>query len=145
MSANVAGRSRGLLCNTACKTRHKGYVLKNAGVRWRRIMYTLTELINWLTEWLTNMTVQSFNSQQKTKRKHTWLKASAVVVILCKIFWVFTRRRFVLVRNQRFGTTSLSHLQGLQNPLLIHLETLKIGQISSPETLVPYQKKNDAG
>jgi hypothetical protein len=60
---------------------------------------------------------------------------------LCKIFWVFTRRRFVLVRNQRFGTTSLSHLQGLQNPLLIHLETLKIGQISSPETLVPYQKK----
>jgi hypothetical protein len=59
-----------------------------------------------------------------------WLKASAAVVMLYKIFWVFTRRRF-LVRNERFGTTCLSHLQGL-----VHLETLKMGQTSSPETLV---------
>jgi hypothetical protein len=33
--------------------------------------------------------------------------------MLYKIFWVFTRRRF-LVRNQRFGTTCLSHPQGLE-------------------------------
>jgi DNA mismatch repair ATPase MutL len=31
--------------------------------------------------------------------------------LLYKIVWVFTQRRF-LVRNQRFGTTCLSHLQG---------------------------------
>jgi hypothetical protein len=34
-------------------------------------------------------------------------------VMLYKVFWVFTRRRF-LVRNKRFGTTFLSHLQGLK-------------------------------
>jgi hypothetical protein len=33
--------------------------------------------------------------------------------LLCKIFWVFTRHCF-LVRNQRFGTTCLSHLQGVK-------------------------------
>ena len=40
------------------------------------------------------------------------IKASAVVVLLYKSFWVFTRRHF-LVRN-RFGTTCVSHLQGLE-------------------------------
>jgi hypothetical protein len=54
--------------------------------------------------------------------------------MLYTVFWVFTQRRF-LVRNQRFGTTCLSHLQGLEVN-----ETLKIGQTSSTETLVSYQK-----
>jgi hypothetical protein len=42
-----------------------------------------------------------------------WLKASAVVLMLRKIFWVVTRRRF-LVYDQRFGITCLSDLQGLE-------------------------------
>jgi hypothetical protein len=57
------------------------------------------------------------------------LKASTVVVMLYKVFWVFTQHHF-LVRNQRFGTTCLSHLQGLEVN-----ETLKMGQTSTPETL----------
>jgi hypothetical protein len=63
-------------------------------------------------------------------------------------------------RNQRFRTTCLSHLQGLEEnqeptfqdylsvpssgswgePGKAHLETLMIGQTTSPETLVSYQK-----
>jgi hypothetical protein len=53
---------------------------------------------------------------------------------LHKIFWVFTRRRF-LVYDRRFGTTCLSHLQ------VLFLKTLKMGQTSSLETAVIYQKK----
>ena len=34
--------------------------------------------------------------------------------ILSKCFWVFARRRYFMVRNERFGTTCLSHLQGLE-------------------------------
>jgi hypothetical protein len=46
--------------------------------------------------------------------------------MLLKIFWVVTRRGF-LVYDQRFGITCLSHLQGLRN--------LKLGQTSDPESL----------
>jgi hypothetical protein len=41
------------------------------------------------------------------------LKASAVVVMLLKSFWVVAWCQF-LVYNQRFGNTRLSHLQGLR-------------------------------
>jgi hypothetical protein len=54
-----------------------------------------------------------------------------------KVLWGFTQRRF-LVRNQRFGTTCLSHIQG--RSFLVQLETLKMDQTSNPETLVSYQK-----
>jgi hypothetical protein len=54
-----------------------------------------------------------------------YLKASAVVVMLLKIFWVITRRHF-LVHDQRFEITCLS--------------PLKMGQTSDPETLVIHQK-----
>jgi hypothetical protein len=62
-----------------------------------------------------------------------WLKASAVIVMLSKMFWVFTRH--FLVRNQRFGTNCLYHILGLEMN-----KTLKMGQTSSPETLISYQK-----
>jgi hypothetical protein len=54
-----------------------------------------------------------------------------------KVFWVFFSRRRFLVSEQRFGTICLSHLQGL--------ETLKMGQTNSPETLVSYQKTTPGG
>jgi hypothetical protein len=34
--------------------------------------------------------------------------------VLSKCFCVFARRRYFRVRNERFGTTCLSHLQGLK-------------------------------
>lgn len=48
------------------------------------------------------------------------------------------RDRFIifLERNQRFGTTYLSHLQGL----LDYLDTLEKRQTNSPETLISCQK-----
>ena len=55
------------------------------------------------------------------------LKASAAVVLFYKSFWVFTRRHF-LVRNQRFETTCVSHVQGLEI-ILDYLETLNISQL----------------
>jgi hypothetical protein len=62
--------------------------------------------------------------------------------MLYKMFWGFTWRWF-FVRNQRVGTTCMSHLQGLEvNDTLKmgqtrspEMLTLKIGQTSSPETL----------
>jgi hypothetical protein len=41
-----------------------------------------------------------------------WLYLSPLFLLL-KIFWVITRRHF-LVHDQRFGITCLSHLQGLR-------------------------------
>jgi hypothetical protein len=57
-----------------------------------------------------------------------WLKASAMVVMLHKIFWAVTRRRF-LVYDQRFRITCLSQ----------DLKTLKMGQTSDPVTMVIHQ------
>jgi hypothetical protein len=54
------------------------------------------------------------------------------VVMLYKKFYAFTRRHF-LVRNQRFGTTCVFHLQGLE-------VSVKMGHTSSPETLVSDHK-----
>jgi hypothetical protein len=56
-----------------------------------------------------------------------------MVVMLLKIFWVITRRHF-LVYDQRFGITCLSHLPGLKK------QALKRGQTSDPETLFIHQK-----
>ena len=66
-------------------------------------------------------------------------KASAAVIFY-KGFWVFTRRNY-LVRYRRFGTTCMSHLQGLVviHNLLDYHETLKIRHTNSPETLVSDQ------
>jgi hypothetical protein len=60
------------------------------------------------------------------------MTASAEVVLLYTSFWVFARRQF-LVRNQRFGTTFVSHIQSL--------EILKIGHTNSPD----FRPENDAG
>jgi hypothetical protein len=56
--------------------------------------------------------------------------SSVKLLMLLKIFWVVTRRHF-LVCDQRFGITFLSLLQGL---------SLKMGQTSDPETLIIHQK-----
>ena len=58
------------------------------------------------------------------------------------MLWVFVLRYFLVKKNQRFGTTRLSHLQGLeviQENFIDYLEALRMGQTSSPETLVYYQ------
>jgi hypothetical protein len=63
--------------------------------------------------------------------------------MLSKGFWFFARLRYFVVRNQRFATTCLSHLQGLwliQKKGLDELDTLRMGQKSSPETSVSYRK-----
>ena len=54
------------------------------------------------------------------------------VVMLYKRSYAFTRRHF-LVRNQRFRTTCVFYLQGLE-------VSVKMGLTSSPETLVSDQK-----
>ena len=64
------------------------------------------------------------------------LKAFAAVCVLYKSFWVFTRSRR-LVMDQRFGTTYVSHHQGLSVTLMV----VMMGHISSLETLVHDQRK----
>lgn len=58
-----------------------------------------------------------------------------------KALGISARRRYFMVRDQRFGTTCLSHLQRLEviqkrNLLLDYLQTLKMGKTGGPEKVV---------
>jgi hypothetical protein len=69
------------------------------------------------------------------------LHGKKIISKLLKIFCVVTRRH-ILVYDQCFGITCLSHLQGLltNEEQRIFPKTPKIGQTSDPETLVINQK-----